>query len=156
MKNPFSKSAEEAAEKIDALEIHVHQLTGMLQGKAGEIEDLKAELTAQSKRLAAAQTDQHQSSKDISTELQQELAENRTTINELSAKNVRLEQQLAKAVRSRDNNKASVERMKKQRNRLRAALESQSARAPAHFHHNFQNLFVAVLKNKSIIAHQPS
>lgn len=125
MKKLFSKS-EAAAEKIDALEIHVHQLRGMLQGKDREIEDLKAELNVQGKRLVDAQTHQQQSSKDVSTELKQQLADNRTTISELNAKNLRLEQQLAKAVRARDNNKASVERMKKQRNRLRAALESTS------------------------------
>jgi len=126
MKKLFSKNAETAAEKIDQLDIHVHQLKGMLQGKDQEIEQLKAELNAQGKRLAETQTDQREPSAHVHAECQQQLINHQSTIEQLRAENLRLTQQLAKAVRSRDNNKASVERMKKQRNRLRAALESKS------------------------------
>jgi len=126
MKKLFSKSAEATAEKIDALEIELARERAINQFKAREIDDLKAALSAQGKRLVNAQGRQSDSLAEVNAELKQQLAENRTLISELNAKHLRLEQQLAKAVRSRDNNKASVERMKKQRNRLRAALGSKS------------------------------
>lgn len=131
MKNPFSKEAEKAAERIETLEAHIIQQNGMLQGKNREIDDMKAQLETQAQRLVDALERDSDHLVSVNTELEnqlkaaqaalkQQFEKDQHTIRTLRDNNQQLQAQLDRAHRSRDNNKAAVMRMKRQRDRLKA------------------------------------